>query len=357
MDMTDPTKVLPRWVGVILGFILPGSAHFLSGERKAGLLWFLAVLLCGFTGHGLAAIPAKAMVYAGLALNFIGLPALYVAMLCTSFRHVPRLRGLGWLAFAGALVAMNLLVGLISDSAPAKPFRVPTGAMEPTLKGVRYTEEIGQTSSMDFLLDGKTYREYRAKASGRLENLKVVGSGLEFTIGGVAHKLPVSAAGKLRPQHGFEQGDIIFAGTVYEGDHIVIERLSYLFEKPRRGDIVVFKTSGIDHASVKKDTVYVKRIVGLPGETIQIDPPHVLANGKRVAEPAILQTLHYQNGGMLESPQDSITLGEDEYLVMGDKTEPGMSLDGRYFGAIPGSCIIGRVSTIYWPLNRIGAVR
>jgi len=357
MDMTDPTRTLPRWLGVLLGFMLPGSAHFLSGEKKAGTVWFAALLLFGFIGHAIAAIPAKAMVYAGLALNFIALPTLYVAMLCTSFRAVPRLRGLGWVAFAGALVGMNLAVELLLvNIAPAKPFRVPTGGMEPTLMGVRFTEEIGQTSSADMLLEGKGYVEYRAKAAGRLENLKLHGSNLEFSIGGLTHTTPASAAEKLRSKRQFEQGELIFAGTAYAGDHIVVERLSYLFGSPKRGDIVVFKTSGIDDPNVRNDTVYVKRIVGLPGETIQIDPPRVLANQQAIEEPPIFRKLQYQNGGKLKSPMDSTTLGEDEYLVLGDNTSPSGSLDGRHFGAIPGSSIIGRVSTIYWPLNRVGAV-
>jgi signal peptidase I len=107
--------------------------------------------------------------------------------------------------------------------------------------------------------------------------------------------------------------------------------------------------------SVRQDTLYVKRIAALPGDTIGIDPPHILINGEPLAEPALFRQLAYGNDGQLARPTSSVTLAQDEYFALGDNTAPNMSLDSRHFGAITRKSIVGRISTIYWPVSRMGA--
>jgi len=149
------------------------------------------------------------------------------------------------------------------------------------------------------------------------------------------------------------------------GDDIF--KLSYRFGKPKRGDIVVFRTAGID--SLPPDTFYIKRVAGLPGERIRIEPPFLIVNDQKVTEPDIFNTISSASdgyagfqiaahaapiGGLLSKPTDEVVLGPDEYFVLGDNTRN--SRDSRYWGAVPRKNIIGRATRIYWPLTRINAL-
>ncbi len=153
------------------------------------------------------------------------------------------------------------------------------------------------------------------------------------------------------------------------GDHIFVNKLIYLFKEPRRGDIVVFSTQDIQDPRVRSGKYYVKRIVGLPGESIAIHPPFVVANGKNVEEPEFFRQMAARTHGykgytlapaasgkvFLASTNDEIVLGADEYLVLGDNSE--FSLDGRYFGAIKKKALVGKESFIYFPFDRAGCVK
>ncbi len=105
-------------------------------------------------------------------------------------------------------------------------------------------------------------------------------------------------------------------------------------------------------------------IAGLPGETIQIAPPNLLANGQPVLDPPIFAAITSRSNGfllanapssvpaVLSTIEDKIVLREHQYLMLGDNT--ASSLDGRYYGTISEDQIFGRVSRVYWPLSRIG---
>jgi len=100
------------------------------------------------------------------------------------------------------------------------------------------------------------------------------------------------------------------------------------------------------------------------GETVSIEPPYVLVDGKRVTEPPILKRiaeseagysgfrLAAHTNGILNKPTDMITLGHNEYFLLGDNT--ANSKDSRYFGPVHKDSIIGRVVKIYWPPSRLG---
>jgi signal peptidase I len=109
----------------------------------------------------------------------------------------------------------------------------------------------------------------------------------------------------------------------------------------------------------------VKRIAGLPGETVSIDPPYLLVNGNRITTPDIFRKMEAGENGFsgfclvsqntsipafLKSSTDKITLGPDEYFVLGDNTM--RSLDGRHFGPIKRNAIVGKAFYIYAPANR-----
>jgi signal peptidase I len=87
-------------------------------------------------------------------------------------------------------------------------------------------------------------------------------------------------------------------GRIVAGDHIFVDKLSYRFRSPRRGDVVVFRTddiAGLPEAS--RGEYYVKRIVGLPGERVSIHPPFVYINGKKLTEPPIFQAISSRQSG------------------------------------------------------------
>ncbi len=356
MDMNKASKTYPRWIGVALALLLPGSAHFLSGRKAAGALWLATLFSIPMAGHTIIAIPLKATIIAGLVLNFAVLPLLYIAMLINSYRRVQRLRIAGWAGYILALFTINIVLNLYRGFLPATPYKVPTGAMQPTLRGIVATNEKNATGIFSWAFTGRKHQEFRATGSGETGRLKMSRTKLEFSIGGVAHELPAYVLDTFWPKKEYAEGDVIWSGTKYEGDCIMVERLSYLLHQPRRGDIVVFSTDSIENERVRKGAVYIKRIVGLPGETVRINPPDLVINGRILRKPVVFQTLDYANAGQLATPEQSITLGEAEYLVLGDNANTGGSLDGRFFGPIQLGSIIGRASTIYWPLQRIGPI-
>lgn len=149
--------------------------------------------------------------------------------------------------------------------------------------------------------------------------------------------------------------------TIVANDFLTIERLSYRFGKPKRGDIIVFRTAGIE--SLPPDSYFIQRVAGLPGENIRIDPPFLIVDGKRLKTPEIFNTISsevngykgFQFGGYMTKATDQFTLGSDEYFVLGDNSPN--SRDSRYWGAVPENNIIGRATRIYWPLKRINALK
>jgi signal peptidase I len=160
------------------------------------------------------------------------------------------------------------------------------------------------------------------------------------------------------------KGEILFDGTLKSGDYILVNRIKYNFVRPKRGDIAVFDTRELTHPQVRKDAYYIKRMVGLPGETISVSPPYLLVNGKKPTDPRFDKIFNNKNYNgyvlgnpdihpvLISKPGDSITTAEDQYLFFGDNTD--MSLDGRYFGPVNRRQILGPAFFVCWPLDRAG---
>jgi signal peptidase I len=143
--------------------------------------------------------------------------------------------------------------------------------------------------------------------------------------------------------------------TLQVGDRIIVDKLSYRFHDPRRGDIVVFARPALE------DQAYadlVKRVVGLPGETISSQNGAVYINGKRLVEPWLPAGSQSFTGALAGGdghPQfdlpGPVKIPPGEYYVMGDNRRD--SEDSRFFGPIPGSLIVGRAVAVVWPLGHI----
>lgn len=123
--------------------------------------------------------------------------------------------------------------------------------------------------------------------------------------------------------------------TIQEGQFLLIDKLGYkMFERPQRGDIVVF------HPPNMAGQIYIKRVIGLPGEVVELRDGRVYVNGKPLGEA-------WQTIPAPAARWGPAQVGKDEVFVLGDN-RPG-SLDSRYFGMLTRDRIIGRAVLCYWP--------
>lgn len=140
--------------------------------------------------------------------------------------------------------------------------------------------------------------------------------------------------------------------TLEVGDRLIVEKISYRLHPPERGDIVVFNPPP---AANGNGNAFIKRVIGLPGEHIDIHDGKVFINGKSLDEPYIMEAPMYR-------PPDWDSLGipggvipKGTIFVMGDNRNN--SQDSHVWGVLPIDNIIGDTVFRFWPLNRIGEVR
>ena len=128
-------------------------------------------------------------------------------------------------------------------------------------------------------------------------------------------------------------------------DRVLANRFIYHFRDPARGDIVVFDTPPNAAQQCPPAGTFVKRIVGLPGERIEIRNGDVMIDGQKLIEPYVPQ------GRRDFGSYDGLTIARGEYFVMGDNRT--QSCDSRIWGTVPRENLIGKVFATYWPPNRI----
>ena len=129
--------------------------------------------------------------------------------------------------------------------------------------------------------------------------------------------------------------------TLQNHEKLFCTKLDYLTGEPERGDVVICHYPG------RGNQAFVKRLVGLPGDTVEMKDRHLYVNGVQIADPVNMGTA--PNYSM-----DKFTLDEDEYFVLGDNR--GNSNDSHSIGPIPRSMIIAHVRTVIWPFNSIREV-
>lgn len=135
--------------------------------------------------------------------------------------------------------------------------------------------------------------------------------------------------------------------TIEKGDRVFVDKRAYVSNKPKRGDVVVFTAKNVPGLDKGKD--YMKRIIGLPNETLEIKGGKVVINGEEIES-----KFKYYNDGDYGREGQKIIIKENEYYVLGDNNLN--SKDSRYFGLISLDDIKGRVSKIWWPLDRIAKI-
>ena len=137
--------------------------------------------------------------------------------------------------------------------------------------------------------------------------------------------------------------------TLSDGDNLIVDKLSYRFRDPERYDIILFPGP----EEFGQHPYYIKRIIGMPGETVQIKDGKVYINDKELKSDVYGITDYIDYPGIAEEP---ITLGDDEYFCLGDNRP--VSQDSRYeeVGPVKRSIIVGKVWIRIWPLNKFGKV-
>ncbi|RMD80930.1 MAG: signal peptidase I [Lentisphaerae bacterium] len=294
-----------------------------------------------------------------------------------------------------AVVIMGIVMAIRSVS--IQLFKIPTGSMQPTLYGVHYVHDTHLqipglvTQIFHYLNYGIRYVDVQAQAPGSLEAVKdsslklgpiSVLDSMSANIGGVWYTFPCDRLAFNRlfsytQQRMWEENEIIAHGKIVLGDYLMVDRFSYNFVNPKRGDIAVFATAGIDNVAPDGTRVnypfqgafYIKRLVGLPGDTLRITQgklyirpkghdrfllfggdicPHLskLYSGKG----GYHGYTHPQRALWLKNDNDEFTLGPDQYFMLGDNSRN--SADSRYWGPVPRKNIMGRALFIWWPFSR-----
>jgi signal peptidase I len=211
-----------------------------------------------------------------------------------------------------------------------QPFKIPTGSMQPTLYGV-------------FPPPNEPPARYAGSPPSIFERL----AGMIFQ-------------GKMYETYGFRR----------RGDHIFVDKLSYHFRKPHRGEVIVFDTTHIPEIPApSRGNFYIKRLIGLENDVIQIKPPYVLVNGEILDERPAFQRIYSRANGYhgyvipetfpspkyLGSSTNTYTVPPKHLFPMGDNSRS--SLDGRFWGSVPQKDLVGRAVFVYWPFSeRFGRV-
>lgn len=132
--------------------------------------------------------------------------------------------------------------------------------------------------------------------------------------------------------------------TLMEGDRILVNKFVYRFHEPQRGDIVVFRYPE------DRKRPFIKRLIGVGGDQVQITDERLVVNGAPLTGPAIFATNRYYNQGVYGQKGQAIEVPREHYYVLGDNS--GSSHDSRFWGFVPKRLMIGKAMCIFWPVTR-----
>ncbi len=299
-----------------------------------------------------------------------------------------------WAAWRGnfEVVVVALSVAMAFRAYFYQPFKIPTGSMYPTLSGIASREEAAPAiwdrmpfKLVNWLVTGDWYKQVRVGVGGQASLLKQVDTRPGYAaiqVAGTTYFVPSDAMYRPQSLHVDSQGRVssgavLWSGVVTEGDFVFVNRWAWNFRRPRRGEVMVFSTEGIE--GLPHGTHYIKRMCGLPQETLSIRPPDLIVNNNPVLEPRMIATIArceklaawapnyagFTLPGMRDtsSPkalmmqEDRVTLADDEYYALGDNSRN--SLDSRFWGPVPERNLIGPATVVYWPFTsrRFGRIR
>lgn len=269
------------------------------------------------------------------------------------------------------LVAIVVAVGIRSYF--LQPFKIPTGSMQPTLNGI-----IGHPMSApppnifrqvaEFAIRGRNYINVVSQEDDQVLQVEQKKFFFFFTWSRIIcqHQrfLVYCPPDTLRdhfkvfPGIRYRRNEVIARGAVDTGDQVFVDKFSYNFVKPHRGDVFVFRTKHIQMIPEDPETgapFYIKRLAGLPGDTLRIQPPNLYANGKRAEGYGFERVMAAKNGysgygpgrDYLSDPTKTFQVPEHGYFAMGDNSYN--SFDSRWWGRVPEKNLVGRGLFVYWP--------
>ena len=285
-----------------------------------------------------------------------------------------------------------------------QPFKIPTGSMEPTLYGIEpMPATIAPPNVLaqiyDFAVEGRTYSHVVTKQGGRISAMKggTMSIWFEYTDVQVTDPLgnvetdriwirPSDVQTKLNlypygstdyitgqvHQETFAPGAALANYVTQTGDQVMVDKVTYNFRPPRRGEVFIFKTAGIPGLEHERgpdqegSEDFIKRCVGLAGDVVQVKPPQLFINGVPSSGAAAFakefsQTEDYPGYSLVENTDFSGTTSDDGktqtyyvpvdmYWAMGDNSPH--SKDSRYWGGVPRQNLVGRGGFVFWPFTK-----
>lgn len=257
-----------------------------------------------------------------------------------------------------------------------QPFKIPSGSMQPTLFGFvghpsPYPPPSFPVRICEFFLYGRSYLNTIARSNEAILYMKehqflnfftftqLIGTQRSYWIFAPATTL-YSYFG-VKEGSFYRRGEVIVRGVVTAGDQLLVDKLRYHFIPPSRGDIFVFKTLNIPKIRHQKMPAehYIKRLVGMQGDTLRINSPLLFINDKVATDGGLQQVMSGKNGFhgyanipsslYLATPCDTFTIPSDSYFALGDNSYN--SSDSREWGIVPQDNVVGRAVFILWPFS------
>ncbi|WP_411846952.1 signal peptidase I [Roseibacillus persicicus] len=308
-----------------------------------------------------------------------------------------------------------------------QPFRIPTGSMQPTLNGIignsiedpNWKKPNIVKQGFEKLTEGRTYVKAIAPADTEIVDVRekrwfwfftktdvFFANGQKIRLNGSPNAV-INGLGmgkKLNfysndgENYGFvaggnrrfpvKKGQVLAQGWVDTGDLVLVDKFSYHFRTPKRGEVFVFETRGIERIvsearmnDQNRGSHYIKRLVGVPGDSLQVQAPSLFINGKLASEPGMKRVMSLEDGYQgyfnapeivsrtqkrpqgyrtaLNTPTSKIELakgnGKDQYFAMGDNS--ANSSDSRYWGPVDEYLLVGPGLFTLWPIENFGFIR